>query len=254
MYDLAVAIFGNEETTYNNAADLLDDYIPDNSLVLIPSYISSEGLKKVFEWLKDTDIEYERVQRSKMFDHLIKVAAKKTVVIVVGITGIENEIVSFMSFGVPVYDLTRGLYSVTSSEMALDGVVSHAETLSPQAGMAGGVEKDLVSPSHTETPLIDNVSENEMLAWAVENIKKLTDEVNRLKTHVGIAEHGWEPAVQIPDHMKEPEQNPEPDPTEGKIRYYRNGKGKHRKAGNSKARPGEKEVWLTEDEVESLTS
>jgi hypothetical protein len=41
---------------------------------------------------------------------------------------------------------------------------------------------------------------------------------------------------------------------EGTTRYYMNGKGKIRKAGRSKIKPGEKEVWLTDEEVESATS
>jgi len=38
-----------------------------------------------------------------------------------------------------------------------------------------------------------------------------------------------------------------------KTRYYKSKTGKLRKAGKSKARPGEEEIWLTNDELESMS-
>lgn len=342
MYDLAVAILGNEDTTYNNAADLLDDYLPENCVVLVPSYIKTDGMKSVLSWLRDSGVEYERHTKSELRSVLREVDARKKALIVTGTEDNEQLIASFMLLDMPVFDLTRGLYSVTAAEIALDGSVSDVDGITETSSqdslgertegaserseavtlhwedktnlledlkirtetgtiyrlwgggrnnllyigktathllhrlrahktptalgknflriktidaaevpitMMGEIESRLIHQSH---PPLNNYCPK--CRYYTEIVNKET-EVNKLKAHVGIAEHGWEPQVSIPVFMQaEPEINTEHPGMDGTVKYYKNGKGKYRRAGKSKPRPGEKEIWLSEDEVESLTS
>lgn len=259
MRDLAVAILGTADSTYNNASDLLDDYFPESTIVYLPSYISSEctGLRVTFDWLKDADIEYVRIKRSQLLERLTTTEAKKFAVIVVGVEGSEDIIISSMSSGIPVFDLTRGLYSVTAADMALGGSVTNAETLSDGPGITTGAGKDLGLDSLTEpqgdylpdTPLDDVIRD------LVKRVSNLEKQMTSERAHVAVGESGWEPSpADILDAAEELVAEERFAQTkevvdDSRTKYYKSARGKLRRAGKSKARPGETEVWLTDDEA-----
>lgn len=249
-----VGIIGSGETTLNNASDLLRDYLDADGLVYIPSYITSDSMRIVAQWLKEQEYYLERVKRQELLPHLLDEPDKATL-IVLGIPGSEDIIEDCMDEGIPVLDLTRGLYQVGAAEMALDGSVSHAETLPAVSGTPDQGASDLVSMALTEPHMGD--AREVVERWILETVKILVKEVSNLHARVATLETNWEPAAtplktpgEVLDYIEERYGSPEAN----KTRYYQNGKGKLRKAGRSKMKPGEKEVYLTEEEVESLTS
>jgi hypothetical protein len=238
---LIVAITGSGDTTLNNASALLDDYLPvDDVLVYVPSYITSDGMRVVVQWLRDANINIERVKKHLLSSYLLGNPEPDKSLIVLGVEGSEEIIQEVMSEDVAVYDLTRGLYRVSESEIPLSVPESDVETRTGESGTPVGSGDDLGLESLTEPQpdLQERVARLE---------RKLTEIESRINW-----EHTANPRMPV---APEPSQEKELDAErEGTVKYFQNGKGKVRKAGRSRIKPGEKEVWLTEDEVESATS
>jgi hypothetical protein len=256
---LVAAITGSGDITENNASALLDDYLPEDVLVYVPSYMTSDGMRVVVQWLKSANINIERVKKPLMSSFLLANSeADERVLIVLGVSGSEDIILECIEESVPVLDLTRGLFQVTreeasETEMPLSEPESDGETLSPAPGTPMIPRDAKVLESLTE-PQPGITSESEALVWAVEEVKKLRKEVSTLRAAAVSGEVNWEPSPQSDPSIATGAGFAIGDSTEGKIRCYQNGKNKVRKAGRSKIKPGEKEVWLTEEEFESLTS
>lgn len=252
MYDLAIAIIGSGDTTYNNAADLLEDFLPDNYVVYIPSYINSSGMKNVWKFLQDAQINYDRVKRSDIIEILIKSETKNRQLVVLNSDGIENEISACLNAKIPVLDLTRGLYQIT--EVGPGSSESNSEAIAEQTPAPVSPENDLASVSVAELAF--------RLGLQGDTISALIDRIERLEKamSVGIGETNWEPSQNtIP-----PEEDVlgagetgfktgvyDPDAA-SKVAYWKSKRGKFRKAGKSKARPGETMVYLTQDEIDKL--
>lgn len=246
---LVVAITGTGDITYNNAEALLDDYLPiDDVLVYVPSYITSDGLKVVVQWLKDANIKVERVKKDLMSSFLLGNSDyQDKSLIVLGVEDSEEIIQEVLEEQCAVYDLTRGLYRVSEADLPLDGSVSHAESLTGEAGTPVGSGNDLGLDLLTETqggyPLAMDI--NDVVRDLVRRVVRLEQEINW--------EHTANPRMPVPtetpvqdvlEELLEERQN--------KTKYYQNGKGKIRKAGRSRIKPGEKEVWLSDEEAAEL--
>lgn len=250
---LITAITGTGDITYNNAAALLNDYLPfDDVLVYVPSYMTSEGIKVVVQWLKDANINMERVKKPQMSSYLMgNPDAEAKSLIVLGVDGSEDIIAEVREENIPVLDLTRALFSVSpagasETHIPLYGSESKSQPLSEASGTPMGSEKDhgLEFVTETLTDRMDRL-ENEMkeLREQMTDPRMVSGNIaagmrTTAEDDIGAGETGFHTGVS----------------TEGTERYYRNGKGKIRKAGRSKIKPGEKEVWLTDEEVESATS
>lgn len=243
---LVVAITGTGDITYNNAEALLDDYLPiDDVLVYVPSYITSDGLKVVVQWLKDANIKVERVKKDLMSSFLLgNPEYQDKSLIVLGVEDSEEIIQEVLEEQCAVYDLTRGLYRVSEADLPLDGSVSNAESLTGEVGTPVGSSNDLGLDLLTETqggyPLAMDI--NDVVRDLVRRVVRLEQEINW--------EHTANPRMPVA-----PENDPAVevgDSTEGRTKYYQNGKGKIRKAGRSRIKPGEKEVWLSDEEAAEL--
>lgn len=257
---LVVAITGTGDTTYNNAAALLSDYLPEDVLVYVPSYTTSDGMKVVVQWLKDANINVERVKRHLLPDfYLGNPDATDRALIVLGIEGQEELIVEAFDNFLAVYDLTRGMYRVSKAELPLYGSVSEPESLADDSGTSVGVHNDLALESVTEPG--DTTAQ---FAKITVELAELRKEVNDLRAHVATSTASWEPDPRITsgniqagmahstgqdEFIGQAAQEELYADTTGKTKYYQNGKGKIRRAGRSKIKAGEKEVWLTEEEV-----
>jgi hypothetical protein len=157
---------------------------------------------------------------------------------------------------IPVYDLARGLFPY----MPVDGAVVAAETLSPpdpSQGMGEGTEAlriDLTDLGLTP----DQQAEIERRIMSIirvkENLHPSNNEyVNGLPKEVYLLQ-----SVDVGGEVVEPEVLDEiPWSTgvnvdDGKKKYWKSKRGKLRLAGKSKARPGETETWLTDDEFSEV--
>jgi hypothetical protein len=330
---LIAAITGSGDITENNASALLDDYLPEDVLVYVPSYMTSDGMRVVVQWLKSANINIERVKKPMMSSFLLgNPEADEKVLIVLGVSGSEEIILECMEENVPVLDLTRGLFQVTreeasETEMPLDGPESNGETTKPLPGTPMTPQDDLGLSGVSEPyrmkweprpDILEQLNHNKGILYKLWNNDELlyigqTTKYPLLRMYAhaskgGLGSDRWKKITKIETaevpiefldraefvliHFFHPplnaackcdfretvkdkteeeimraavvagESNWEPSPAEtGKVatkeeityvtKYYQNGKGKIRKAGRSKIKPGEKEVWLTEEEVES---
>lgn len=157
---------------------------------------------------------------------------------------------------IPVYDLARGLFPY----MPLDGAVVAAETLSPP----------VPSPSmgsNDEHGAID-YSGLGLTTKQIIEIEKRIMSVIRIKENLHPSNHEYInglpkdvynlQALDVGGEVVEPEVLDEIPLSTGvmvddeKKKYWKSKRGRLRLAGKSKARPGETEVWMTDDEVPEL--
>lgn len=248
----AVAIVGDGDTSYENARDLLDDRIPEGCQVYIPSYIKGPGLKNVHRWLNDYDVSYERVPKDKLIDRLRQTAGLPAL-IVVGTEGLESEISQSCRLGIPVYDLSKALWAVpdpvNEHQMPLGEPESHAETTKSGPDISVRVTKDLALATVSE-PRSQEILDPSMLSEMLVTRSEVEEIVRAAILH---HEENWHspPLIKV-DPVEEIDVTKDSSHPIGNIKYYKSKTGKYRKAGRSKARPGEVEAWLTEDEIDDL--
>jgi hypothetical protein len=142
---------------------------------------------------------------------------------------------------IPVYDLAKGLYPVT--RMALDGSESDPK---PRTDQGTG--------NHTKQQSDGSASFSEQLAdWTLEELKELENDLHhaiRVKEnfHTTYTNGTKDQPVIDPVGLIDRINAENPD----RIKCWKSARGKVRKAGKSKARPGETEIWMTEDEFSNL--
>lgn len=233
----AAAIIGSGDTTYENARDLLDDFLPEDCQIYVPSYISDPGLKNVLKWLNDYGVSYERVKRDRIVDVLgetIGLAA----LIVIGTEGLEDEIKRAYLMGIPVYDLAAALWAVPDPteepQLPLYEPESHADRTESSSGTSVRVPDD-----HG----LESFSEPQGRTWTEREIKSLVMTILH-------SEFNWEPTASQPVSYLQGEAYDKV--TEEGVKYYKSKTGKYRKAGRSKARTGETEVYLSQEEADKL--
>lgn len=270
----AVAIVGDGDTSYENAKDLLDDRIPDGCQVYIPSYIKGPGLKNVFKWLNDYDVPYERVPKDSLLDKL-KHTTGLPALIVVGTEGLDSEIAQAYHLGIPVYDLSQALWAVPDPtdehQMPVHEPESHADETEASSGTSVGVPKDLVLATVSEPRSLETFKQfmlNE-LPLTREEVKEIvraailhheTNWHSAPSTAVGLYQcpSCYGPTESVGQCSRclsgdIPVQVDASVPESlGLTRYYKSKTGKYRKAGRSKARSGETEVYLTPEEMEAV--
>jgi hypothetical protein len=246
MTDMVAVIAGTEYVYYDSVEAELDDFLPVKSIVFIPDYPDgtvppmSEAVVK--KWMDFADQDYlEADPNMIMMQAIAYEPAAEHVLIVMG-TGDRETIEYAFSRGWDVFDLTRGLFPVTQedleaedAEMPLDGPEINADSLAGESGMithGTGSEPYNGSESHT---------------WSREEIEKMMSgyiQVHEAKFHGVPSEsvilEGITDMSAVPE-MAEPV----------KIRCYKSKTGKIRKAGRSKMKPGETEVFLTDEELDA---
>lgn len=151
--------------------------------------------------------------------------------------------------GLPVYDLSRGLYPVAlDTPYAALGSTETAEQV--QGGVITSTGGVAVSPLILEPYGGIDLSDLGLSQTQQAEIEK------RIMHHaIRIREKGIHPVyTEYEDGLRKTELHPvdeSEDSEDDKIRCYKSKTGKIRKAGRSKARPGENEVFLTEEELAS---
>lgn len=247
----SVAIVGSKDTTYENAKDLLDDFLPEDCQVYVPSYISDSGLKNVLKWLNDYGVSYERVKRDKIIDTLSETIGL-AYLIVIGTEGLEKEINQAYHLGIPVYDLAAALWAVPDPteepQLPLHEPESHADETDTRSGTSVRVPNDLGSESLSEPQGIPIELMNQVHDYVTR------DEVRDIVMTILHNEFNWEPAKpdSVPKIFVDGSQLEPQEGGSSLIKFYRSKTGKMRKAGRSKARPGETEVFLTQEEADQL--
>ena len=249
----AVAIVGDGDTSYDNAKDLLDDFLPEDCQVFIPSYIKGPGLKNVHKWLNDYDVPYERVSKDSLIDRLDQ-ATGLVYLIIVGTEGLDQEIELAQHLGIPVYDLSQALWAVPNRSndpgVPLDGSQSHADA--PEGSSEGNdiPPKDLVLETVSEPRSIETF--NKFMLNEMPITREEVEEI--VRSAILHHESGWHSQEYVAPPPVEDAVPEDADRPEGSIKYYKKKSGKIRKAGRSKALAGETEIWLTEEEASALSA
>jgi hypothetical protein len=287
---LIICITGSGYVSKKAAEDLLFDFIVEGHesqrvIFIFPSYIMNDGLKNVRDavvdiessvYHKDKDDvmwEVERAKKSELPDTFLTGTwdgngRDGPRILMVLDAETEAEFVTrCIDARVEVYDLSKGLYPVTSagkedsdSQMPLDGSRTNAEGLTGTVWYDGMGEKKspLASLSEPYRGIWDDISRVEGLSdTQLQEIERI------IVTQIKIHEKNFHP-VYAPDQLlgakfdtpdmtgklieSEEAEQIQPD----KVAYYKSKIGKFRKAGNSKARPGEEIVMLTQEEINKL--
>lgn len=261
--DLAVAICGNGDITYVNASQLLDDYLPANCLVYVPNYGNSDGMKQVIKFLDAVNQPYDKVRKSELTGRIERSGVTRKEIIVLGSDGVEDLIGFANENGWKVSDLTRGLFDPvcvpsSDSQVPLDGSESNAETIAEAMGDTGtGMTQDEAQGSlELSHDLVSTLPPYVTRTEMEEYVRQIIT-THEMHFH-GTGTKGNPVSLDAGSEVTEEkaaediyrEAVPEPDP-DG-VKCYKNKKGTIRKAGKTKARPGETVVYLNRDEVSAL--
>lgn len=246
MTDMVAVIAGTEYVYYDSVEAELDDFLPVKSIVFIPGYpdgtIPPDSEAVVKKWMDFADQDYFEAEPEMLMEQAIECEPEaEHVLIVLGKT--DPAMVNFaISLGWSVHDLTLGLFPVTQSddggaEMPLDGPEVNADGLAYESG---------VTTPDTSSPWYDP-SEG-LTREEIEKIVAGYIKVHEAAFHQPSVATGTVAAM---DHMREVFENASAEEV-ATIKCYKNKSGKIRKAGRSKMKPGEEEIWLEQADVDAL--
>lgn len=257
--DLAVAICGNGDVTYANASQLLDDYLPADCLVYVPNYGNSDGMKQVIKFLDTVGQPYDKVRRSELTGKIERSGVARKEIIVLGSDGLEDLIDFAVRNEWKVSDLTRGLFdpavvSLTGTQMPLDGSESNAETITEAMGDTGTglTQNEAQGSPRLSHDLINTLPPYVTRSEMEEYVRQI---MTTHETHfhgTGSARPDQDKGDLIPADASSEVTGPASAEVPDGVKCYKNKKGTIRKAGKTKARPGETVVYLTAEESDAL--
>lgn len=179
----------------------------------------------------------EILARDLLEDFITQFSAKDLV-----INEEERDLLSqIQAADIPVYDLARGLYPY----VPLDGPESHAEAVS---GTGEGDE-----PGSIPDGLRIDLSDLGLSAYQQGEIEKRI--MHSIRVREDLHPTSYVNGLKEIDLSQISVGNSDTGNVgyENKIRCYKSKTGKVRKAGKSKSRPGEEEMWLTDEQFESMS-
>jgi hypothetical protein len=281
---MLICITGAGYVSKKAAEDLIRDFIsiPDPGPVtfMLPSYMTTDGLRNVRDVVKDMDHVVVSYKKSVMPEMFRTYADRHKAVFILDADTDRDFLEE--SGAELMYDLSRGLFPVAppvaqdSLHMALGATETDEQVRSGVIARTG--EYDTLE-SLTELP------EDSIPRWLrnqdLDQLRQLETEVRHA---VHIREQGLHPVYTgykngTKFHSREMEEagaeltvNMEPlyqdvPATAGTVealahtvemsqqetvKYWKSKAGKYRKAGKSKSRPGETEIWLTQEEIDKL--
>lgn len=233
---LSVFITGDGDITHENAKALLDDYLPPElecTIFIDRNYELDLGMCNVVDAL---GILCRTSIRMKPENFLV--TSGRRVVLLLGYKrdkeghclpmSLRNSITLQYFNGLEILAMDRGLMALPVSEPA-----SELPLYGPHLNAA----PTKVLPQPTVPPAASNPH---LCAQSPGSSEASIEETN-MRAHVTTREENW--------HSPVPQA---PVIPEGTTPYYKSKTGKLRKAGKSKARPGEELVYLTEEEVNDI--
>lgn len=238
MADLALAFAGFGQTTFNNAEDLILDFINNRSVQAfvaetIPARDTTSGLFQVERVLNDARIKFEMAPLSEICDCLGASDAKEKYLIVLGADDLSSVISDVTEMRIPALDLCEGLDDIS---WAFGAEISEYKE-KPEPVPALDVNKVMAEAMNNSTIM------------SVEELKEfMTGLIRAHEEGFHNERHHMVPEVKNSESQERSSVAPA---SEDKIRYYETKTGKIRKAGRSKIKPGETEIWLTKEEADA---
>lgn len=236
--DLLVGIIGWGDIKYENAARLLDDYLPREPDIRVGVELPEKqpGVGQVMNWMDTVHQEYRKTSAADVM-YEVQRHQGDSVLIVVSTDYLGVEIRDALEHEVPVLDLTRALFPVTSTspEMPPDEAVLAAETAPGKLA------------TETNPPALEAVR-NALRdgGYNTELISKVEEIMTEYHARAYIDGVPWE----TPREEIKPVAEMAADKTE--LYYHDEAKGTYRKKGRRKIKPGEKEITLTAQQEEEL--
>lgn len=243
----SVIIAGTGDVTYENASALLADWLTDAHKIYLPSRVNTDGLKNAVRYLDESKTPYERLSKSDMVDELKDLYHEEGTDVILILLGNDGSPANELYYeavakSIPTLDLCKGLFD---AQVPLDGPESKSEAVADDPGTG-------VTPQVTEAA--QKFSEPDDDAPAFTNQKQFFTLI-RLYVQQEIEAHmsDYHQRQVISGQMKtlpapaETEKTPEPSGIQ--EAFYKNKSGKLRRAGKTKKRPSEEEVFLSEEEV-----
>lgn len=271
---MLICILGSGYVSRKAAEDLIEDYISahnDPVTIMMPSYATTDGMRNVKEAVANSTVSrVEKYKRTELVDvfltqpliHEDDSNARRVLMVLDPYT--EPEIVDrCLDARVEVADLTRGLFfseamwkardTEVTSEHPLYGSESQSETLSGSPSYDGLGKDSETSDSLSELYMKEDIIRADWLKYfdscSLEQLKGIEEE---LRNAIYVREQAnpvpYENGLKVREDT-----GPEPISTLGDagekntIKYWKSKTGRLRKAGRSKPKPGETEVFLTED-------
>lgn len=286
---MLIFVAGTGYVSKKAAEDLLIDFIVErydaaDVTFVLPSYLTGDGLRNVKEaidsinrltWPDDLNIEgtywnLVRYKKSMMLGVNLEAGNAGYEPELFMVIDAESEpamVAEMIKRKVPVYDLSKGLFPVqvpdsspAGPDMPLDGPESHGDSPTLPLGYEEMGDAEIGSESRMEA---NNTLQglNDRQRREVEEIVQGIIAINRPDLHPVYVQDSVEPDIDAAEEevANEVFNTPgEPRSQEvfeefTKTKYYKHPKtGKMRKAGKSKARPGEEEAWLTAGQEAAL--
>ena len=265
MYELAVAITGQKTVPQEAIDALLDDYFStERGVIIVISNEDYDALEDVDDWIGRHDgIPWIESDDDGLLLTLLREDAEEYGLIVLGIEGSEDIIEAALATteeNIIVSDLSQALITVTGDHVAqvrLDSAEKAAKartenlqpiTLDTESGSQRGVQSrteddplDVFLPSKTWTRKeIEEIVEAKLAGI-------LTSEPNRRLPETVL--ELWNPETGrriVHDSSAKAEEE------EQKFRCLKKPDGSIVKAPRAKPKPGDEEVWLTQEELNAL--
>jgi hypothetical protein len=283
---MLICITGAGYVSKKAAEDLIRDFIsiPDPGPVtfMLPSYMTTDGLRNVRDVVKDMDHVVVSYKKSVMPEMFRTYADRHKAVFILDADTDRDFLEE--SGAELMYDLSRGLFPV-APPVAQDSLHTALGATETDEQVRSGVidrtgEYDTLE-SLTELPVADADWVTRIDTMSYEQLRGLEEAVRHA---VHIREQNMHPVYTgykngTKFHSREMEEagaeltvNMEPlyqdvPATAGTVealahtvemsqqetvKYWKSKAGKYRKAGKSKSRPGETEIWLTQEEIDKL--
>lgn len=281
---MIIFVAGTGYVSKKAAEDLLVDFIVDrydaaDVTFVLPSYLTGDGLRNVKEaidsvnrltWPEDFEGTFwnvTRVKKSVMLSTTTAVEDEGCIFMVVDAESEPAMVKEMAGRKVPVFDLAKGLFPVqlpdsspAVPEMPLDGAESHTESLTlplgyEETGNAQNRSESRPGGSSTKTDMPGLTARQRK---EVEEIVQGMIAISRPDLHP-VYMKDKDDLITVTEPLKCDSLTDDSDVIDdfaeqvsGLVKYYKSKTGKMRKAGKSKSRPGEEEVWLSSEQEKTL--
>lgn len=274
---MLICITGAGYVSKKAAEDLIRDFIsiPDPGPVtfMLPSYMTTDGLRNVRDVVKDMDhvvVSYKKSVMPEMF----KAYADRHKAVFILDADTDRDFLE-ESGAELAYDLSRGLFPVAppvaqdslhtalgateTDEQLQSGVIAHTGEYDGSESLTALPEDSI--PRWLRNQDLDQLRQLETEVRHAVHIREQNMHPVYTEYKNGAKFHSREMGVQVQDIavQTEPIYQDVPVttgtveiPQQETVKYWKSKTGKYRKAGKSKSRPGETEIWLTQEEIDKL--
>lgn len=242
-YEMVAGIAGDVLLELESIEALLDWYLPEDCYVITSNAVNP-ALQRIQYWMTEVgqDWTINSGYDDTLIDNLVRYGDPADLsLIVLGVEGNEKLIQQAWQNNIEVADLTRAMYIVQQG-VDLDDVVYEPQTHPHEVtdGLGGRSSLDVFAS-------LDQ-SESRLAGTTRKQIEEIVTGLIRLH------EEGFHQPQPTPEEKGQAMADAIDDFRAGKVRCLKNKAGEIRVSPRAKAKPGEEEVWLTQEEIDEKTN